>query len=301
MTEDNLEKNIEEITVNEEDTRCAPGVNFEDGSCIRLVLLIEYANAYNEEEKDNKIKLYPSLETLNPKKYKKILLKQIKDRLGDTCKSQKCWTTQKFVHKMKDIYKTELQKYTFRPEGPSGRFEWLSNVNIDEVMKQYEHKYPDYKFLGSVPIDFDDFPDYGIRDLDFNKLEKDGKTKIGIIFNLDKRSQGGSHWVSLYADLKECKIYFFDSVGLRPKPEIRKFMRRIGKYCSLKIGGSIDKITSEHNKIQHQFGDSECGVYSINFILRSLRGDSFKDITENPIKDKHINQCRKVYFGNSKI
>ena len=31
---------------------------------------------------------------------------------------------------------------------------WLSNVDIDIVIKQYESKYPSFKFLGTVPIDF---------------------------------------------------------------------------------------------------------------------------------------------------
>jgi hypothetical protein len=287
------------ISVNEEDTRCAPGIKFEDGSCIRLEILVELVKAYNDENKDNQIKLHSSLDVLNPHKYKRYLLKQIKEKIGDKCTSQKCWSEQNFVNKMKDIYKNELKKYTFRPDGPTGRFEWLSNFDIDGVMRQYEHKYPDYKFLGSVPIDFDNFSDYGLKDLDFDKLVKEGKTKIGVIFNLDKRSQGGSHWVSLYSDLKDNKIYFFDSVGIRPQPEIRKFMRRIGNYCAKSENKS--KILAEYNKVQHQHGGSECGVYSINFILRMLRGDSFKEISQNPINDKHINQCRMVYFGKSKI
>ena len=34
------------------------------------------------------------------------------------------------------------------------------------------------------------------------------KKKIGIVFNLDKHNQPGSHWVALYTDLKANQVYF---------------------------------------------------------------------------------------------
>jgi hypothetical protein len=35
------------------------------------------------------------------------------------------------------------------------KYEWLSSVDIESVMDQYEEKYPEFKFLGPTPIDFD--------------------------------------------------------------------------------------------------------------------------------------------------
>ena len=52
----------------------------------------------------------------------------------------------------------------------------------------------------------------------------------------------------------------------------------------------------DYNKIRHQFKNSECGVYSVNFILRILQGDSFKNICDKIITDDQINECRKIYF-----
>ena len=70
------------------------------------------------------------------------------------------------------INKEEIEKYTFRPIAPEGKFEWLNTLNIDDVMKQYEKKYSDFEFLGTVPMDFDDLPVLGIKDHDFNKSIK---------------------------------------------------------------------------------------------------------------------------------
>ena len=51
-----------------------------------------------------------------------------------------------------------------------------------------------------------------------------------------------------------------------------------------------------YNKIRHQFKNSECGVYSVNFILRLLKGELFDNICSNITTDDQVNECRKVYF-----
>ena len=52
----------------------------------------------------------------------------------------------------------------------------------------------------------------------------------------------------------------------------------------------------EYNHNRHQYKNSECGVYSLNFILRLLNGESFKNITENGLLDDAVNLCRDKYF-----
>ena len=70
----------------------------------------------------------------------------------------------------------------------------------------------------------------------------------------------------------------------------------------LEGGGTNDQIKKlsnfdiKFNNIQHQFKNSECGVYSINFIIRLANGESFDSITQNITKDDQLNLCRQVYF-----
>ena len=289
----------DDLIHNKEDNQCAPGNTFDKISCISLDILIAMANAYNTENQNNKIILYPSFETLNRKKYKIYLVKEFKNRLNDVCDSQQCWMNQTFIKNMDKLQREELKKHTFRPIGPQGNFTWLNTLHINDVMKQYEIKYPEYKWLGAVPIDFDDIKQLQIRDLNFDELLKAGKTKIGIIFNLEESWKSGSHWVASFANLKEGKVYFFDSYGTPPELRIRTFLRRIATYCKSKL--KIADLDAEHNKIRHQFGGSECGVYSMNFILRLLKGDTFEKICHSKTPDKVINQCRKVYFKSSKV
>ena len=277
---------------NDKDVRCAPSKKFENGSCIPLRLLVEMALAYNLENKNNSIKLNSTIETLNPDKYKRYLVKQFKMRLDKVCDSQKCWIKQKFIKRINNKMKSELEIDTFRPKGPEGKFTWLNTNNIDKVMKQYETKYTDFKFLGAVPIDFDDLPPYGIKDLDFNKLMKEGKNRIGIIFNTDRHDQAGQHWISMFADLNGL-VYFSDSYGIEPPKEVLILMRRIAKFIRDDLG---KKPIVDYNKMRHQYLGSACGLYSINFILRLLRGETFEQLTSKSMPDEYVNECRQFYF-----
>ncbi len=166
-------------------------------------------------------------------------------------------------------------------------------------MEQYEKKYPDFKFLGAVPMDFDDLPSLGIKDLDLKKLTNEGKYRLGIIFNLDEHWKSGSHWTAMYADLKKGDIKYFDSYSVAPEERVRKLARRIAKFMEKGLG--MNEYDVDYNKIRHQYENSECGVYSINFILRMLKGESFESICKSKIPDKVINKCRNKYFNNAKI
>ena len=276
-------------------TKCAPHLEFENGSCIPLELLIEMAKAYNkfhESEKSKQIKLNSKLDTLYPDDYKKYLLLEFKTRFdGD----QKDWINSKYLELMSEEHKDHLENKVFRPDGPQGRFDWLSTIDINQVLYQYEEKYPDFKFLGAVPMDFMDLDYLPFKKLSFDELESGGIKRIGVIFNTDKSTGRGKHWISLFADLTKGQIYYSDSMGTRQPKEVNEFMKQIEKYLT-----EIKKLTDldiRYNKTQHQKGNSECGVYSINFILRLLKGKTFDHLTRKRLTDNQVNKCRIKYFG----
>lgn len=291
------------------DEKCAPAKKYTDGSCFTVESLKQIADHYNKKYG----------ESIRITDEKKELVKQIEDKLKDKCSDQTCWLRQEFVRGIRD----ETLKNTFRPKGPSDSKEWLSNIDIDRVMEQYQDKYMDFCYLGTVPYDFEELPVLGIDKLNFDKMISKGKNKIGMVINLDEHNKPGSHWVALYTDLKEKQIYFFDSFGKAPGKRIRKFATKIAKYLyekefgediakkfkyivraqgkKEKFGGAVRKklnqVDVRFNKIQHQFENTECGVYSMNFIIRLLKGaETFDDITKNITKDSRMNQCRNVYF-----
>lgn len=276
-------------------TKCAPHLEFENGSCIPLELLIEMAKSYNkfhESDKSKQIKLNSKLDTLYPDDYKKYLLLEFKTRFdGD----QKDWINSKYLELMSEEHKDHLENKVFRPDGPQGRFDWLSTIDINQVLYQYEEKYQDFKFLGAVPIDFMDLDYLPFKKLDFAELESNGIQRIGVIFNTDKSTGRGKHWISLFSDLTKGQIYYSDSMGTRQPKEVNEFMKKIEKY--LTEVKNLTDLDIRYNKTQHQKGNSECGVYSINFILRLLKGKTFDHITRKRLTDNQVNKCRIKYFG----
>jgi hypothetical protein len=316
------------------DRKCAPSKKYIDGSCFTHEALIEIAKNYNNKNMKSKINI--NLSKVN-------LVQELNTKLSNVCSEQTCWLKLDFIKKLNN---EDILNNTFRPIGPSEKYDWLSTTHINEVIDQYHQLHNDFLFLGAVPYDFASLPVLGINKLDFEELEKEGKHKIGMVINLDEHYKSGSHWVALYTNLKKNQIYFFDSVGKKPGIRIRKFISKITKYLYNKkyneklpvnhIINNLKKINYlennmndntlsndqktqinkilesnryikkilkggfdlRYNHIQHQFKDSECGVYSINFIIRLVSGESFSSIINNITKDEDMNANRKVYFRN---
>ena len=176
--------------------------------------------------------------------------------------------------------------------------EWLNTNDIENVLRQYQKKHHDFMFIGAVPIDFDNELSPGmcvineLCKINLDSMLKNNKTKLGIVFNLDKHDEPGSHWVALYGDFNQNKIIFFDSYGTKPPNEVIKLMKRLKTQ-----GRSNNKrIKLYVNKTRHQYKNSECGVYSIDFITKLLEGHKFEDLYSQQIPDDVMERKRDFYF-----
>lgn len=295
-----------------EDAKCAPSKSYTHGSCYTLESLLNMAAAFNLML--TKVKDFPG-KPIIIRENKSYLVGQLTIAMGPICSDQLCWMEQGFIKALNDA---EINNNTFLPKLPQGRFTWLNTTNITEKMEQYELKFKDFKFIGCVPMDFDEL-DVGIRRLNYDSLYASGIRRLGFIFNLDKSHERGSHWVSMFCDLKQNQIYYFDSCAKPPTNEIKALVNRIATWCyNRNIKGSRHELSEsaiedsfmgkeknyiekaikniKYNTIKHQKKNSECGVYSINFILRLLNGETFEEICENVTGDDEMNSCRKVYF-----
>ena len=198
---------------------------------------------------------------------------------------------------------THLQKQYLRPKQPDSWKNdpdlWLDSNNIADVMKQYEEIYPDFEFLGPFPIDFA-APDPAVNskdkcligeicNLDIKKSLDSGKTRIGIIYNLDPHYKDGSHWVANYVDLKNHKCYYFDSYGFETPSQIEKFMQ----WLTLQD----PKMKLAYNARRFQFRDSECGMYSLYFIIRMLMGEEFQHFCHRAPRDGKMLYLRRWLFS----
>ena len=185
---------------------------------------------------------------------------------------------------------TSIIKKQLKPKNPGSKDEWLSTVDIYDVMEQYMDKHPSFIFLGPFPIDFDDYSN-ALSRINLKKLKK-SKKHIGIVFNTDPSYKSGEHWISMFIDLNNNTICFFDSVGDKPPKQVKTFMNKIIKQAK-SIGIKLKEIV---NTNQHQFGNSECGVFSLYFIISRLEGKSCDYINNKIVKDSEMNKYRNKFF-----
>ena len=172
-------------------------------------------------------------------------------------------------------------------------------------MRQYEKAYKCFEFIGPSPIDYDTRKLYGqciwqeLCKLNLSQQLDRGKKKIGIIFNLDPHYLPGSHWVSMFINIKKGQIYYFDSAGSPIPDQLMKLVKEVKKQGK---GLGIDFKFDQNHPVEHQYGNTECGVYALYFIVHMLEDKITKEYLKTHIlKDEYIHKFRKVYFNEDKL
>ena len=235
-----------------------------EDSCFTPDALEEIKNAYNRNRGGNDI-----IVSSKPTQ----IWSELRQRLKQ-CTTEDCW-----LEEIKnDEIRRKLDKTLFAPDRPSeweqNPVSWLSNYDIAAVLRQYEDSNPEFKLLGPSAIDYDTklgdnkcvWDD--LCNLSLEKLTNSGKRKLGVVFNLDKHYQGGSHWVSMFVDLDKQTIFYYDS-AVNPVPrEVSRLKREI-----IQQGKQLTPPINFHyiqNDYSHQTTNTECGMYSLFFIITWL-------------------------------
>lgn len=271
---------------------CAPNSNRPGYTCYTELSLLKLRDYWNKRHPDKRIDTDDS----------KDIWMQLKENMSNVCNIESCWLRQKFIDEKLD---KELLQYTFAPKSPASwkknPDEWLSSLDIDKVMKQYEHVYSCFEFIGPSPIDFDDHKLYGecvweeLCKFDLYDYIKNGKTKIGIIFNTDPHYKGGSHWISLFINIKKKFIYYFDSNGNEVPTQIKDLMERIQKQGK---NMNLNLMLMDNYNFQHQKSETECGMYSLYFIIQLLMDSKQPEyFNTHKIPDSEVFKLRKVFFN----
>jgi hypothetical protein len=168
-----------------------------------------------------------------------------------------------------------------------------------------------------------------------------------MVFNLDKHDERGSHWVSLFVDLEDWFLFYLDSAGNRIPKEIRTLVKRIQRQgmslsppLKFKPTKNLIRTADSHSSwsmtdkeinsspiakqgadlnlqrfkfyenypLEHQLGNTECGMYSLYFIITMLTGETegrtFRTAREKieffkkkRVPDKYVSKYRKIYFN----
>lgn len=293
---------------------CSPSrqkMGLEDKTCMTTEELRELATNYNEFVE--KTGLHKQQKVVVSKK-KDELLKQLTSKLGKQCgNGDHCWVQQPFVKP--DLQDTLLKK-AFRPLKPDSWYKnrktWLNTFDIQKVMEQYQDKHKDYVFLGVFPIDFQSVDASGqciamdMCGFHISKLISKGRKRFGMVLNLDRHDQSGSHWVAVYCNLsprrKNFGIYYYDSVANSPPKEVAEFMKGVEKQSYEVFSKKVaDRFAMRYNKIQKQFDNYDCGVFSEVFLTQILKDIPFDIICQKMKTDNEINKLRDVLYTPSKV
>ena len=294
---------------------CSP---FVDGktpikqSCLTPDILVRIKTEYNKDHPSNIIM------TNDVREIWTILNKRLTKE--NRCKNEKCW-----LKEITDLrLRKEIEEHIFAPEQPSdwktNPDEWLSNYDIFNVIRQYEDTYGDFKFMGPTTIDFDTrLPEKNDKCVEeevceFNLKEdiKKGFNHFACVFNLDKHNESGSHWVSMFIDIPEKVIFYFDSAGATDIPEeIDVLVKRLQKQAS-ELENPFQFTYYNNSKLRHQNGGTECGMYAIFFVITMLTGKTpfYKErvlpmserlelFLKKKIPDKVVFDYRDLYFNKN--
>jgi hypothetical protein len=253
---------------------CSPSKTRKTFSCYSNLDLHKLKRKYNQTSR-KKIKV------VAPQKIWKELIKRL------NCEKESCLAT-----------KLNMKTFNFAPKSPEEwkrkPTAWLSSIEITDVLTQYEFSYPDFKYLGPSPADFY-FRENGTCVWEelckFNVKEvKKTKTKVGIVFNLDTHEGDGTHWVSIFMDLIARKMYYFDSTGEKIDHHILKFYDKVNAQEPYEL--------IQNHPTEHQFGNTECGMYTLFFIIIMIHTNDFSLFTNKKVfSDKSMIALRKKLFN----
>lgn len=282
-------------------------------TCFTKKELLLLRKAWNANSEINKLQI---IKTRVPRKIYDVFSKFFRNQEIDENKWLNHDVFKKTLINGDKEYNCLNNKLIFAPEAPSewkkDPYTWLTNFDIEKVMKQHERIDKTFKFIGPTPIDFDDkyFSGKCIQEelckFDLNALIANGIKKIGIIFNLDKHNQSGSHWVCMFIDNEKHFIFYLDSYGIRAPPRIKKLITRIREQSIREMKNHSEKISTGKKKIKytyyendmrHQYSNTECGIYTIHTIKQLLQG---KDVFmyDKKIPDALMKKYRREYFNH---
>jgi len=196
------------------------------------------------------------------------------------------------------IQADETLQDRFKPAGPANNTEWLNNDNIDYVLEQWAKKYPGFVHVPFQMIDFDVIGTELSR-IDLCQVYESGMKKLGCVINTDRSTGRGIHWFCIFIDMSgpEWTLEYFDSAGEYPKTSVHKWLNTQRSLLATKHPDKQIKVVDVTRSNQLQKSTTECGVFSLWYILSRLSGIPYTYFSQpNAIDDKMMYDFRKFLF-----
>ena len=103
----------------------------------------------------------------------------------------------------------------------------------------------------------------------------------------------------MFININKKKIFFFDSTGDKPAAQIIALVERI-KEQGVNLNPKINFKFDSNEGVEHQYGNTECGIYSLYFIVHMLEDKMTEHYLKTHIlKDEYMNKFRHIYFNET--
>lgn len=253
-----------------EGSECSPHIKHNKGVC-------------SSSESIEIMKQWLNIDINDPKK----IVELAKEKTD--CNSESC------LYKKMNLSPEDL-KERFNPQGPYNSTNWLNNTNIDQVLEKYTYKFPHFKCVQYQMIDFKKM-NTELNNVNWQDLLNKKVESFACIVNTDVSTGPGQHWVALFIDFQQFTVEYFDSAGQDPQPEILEFLIETSSELSNLSKKKWKDICV--TKLQHQLENTECGVYSLFYIICRLHDIPYRFFEHTRVPDEEMEAFRKSLYRHS--
>lgn len=246
------------------------------------------------------------------KKRGKVMKDVSIEDIVDIVKDELSVETEKEIYSHHEFKKTmgsdlsnKILKTIFKLEGPADTVELLSNFDIDNTLEQWMELAPELynKKCYHIPYKMIDFKHTGkeLYYLDIKELMDNEYCCFYCVLNTDVSSGRGKHWFCVFGDLEHegteedpVIIEYFNSSGFPPRKEIVDWFNHIEAEMFKGHRLVVERKIVVQNRLQ--YSKTECGVWSIAYILNRLRGRPHNWFEKKNINDEDMYECRNYIF-----
>lgn len=205
------------------------------------------------------------------------------------CDSELCVAKNKKIQRAAPEAAREAET-NFKNVGPANSVQWLNNENIDKCLELWRAKFPKFFHM-----------EYKMRDTAGRAVSKLNWAEIvkrynfmACALNTDTSGGSGEHWVSFVVDIKGRTVEYFDSAGQTPHDEFVELVVQTANALSAIGPHKFQDVLV--TSVEHQKGNTECGVYTLYYILSRLNGVSYKEFEFKRVPDELMIKFRKYIF-----
>ena len=224
------------------------------------------------------------------------------------CDGEKCVLKKLSSNLGHDTVKREISLY-LKVDGVTDNT-LLSNVHIDNTMLQWSNHYStfypwNFNMLNYASYSFShgrvlNQPDT-LATINFADICEDGAKYNcgGCVINSDVYQGGGTHWMSLFVDIRTppWTVEFFNSSGNSPAPEWVNWMEKT-KLGLQSRPNAPTVVAMKSSSMHHQKSRSECGLYSLFYIWARINKIPVEYFAKNRISDELMFEFRHHLFDD---